>query len=495
MSGVISSIRTNFIRPCISMPLARLAFASALSLAPVACGPSAAPGVDFQISGGNIPSDAGIIDGKADAFALDAAHMMDAGRLDVNIDVLPDAKVADATNDQLGPADSQPGNQTDAIIPDALIPDAGLPDHGSDAALADVLALDSQVPEAAPLDAGKGDATPEVGQFDATGDAVIIADAGVGVDGAAGPDAPVSCPLSGNTLQVPSLSYPDIPTAIAASQAGDTVQIAAGTYNLFNATMKYCTRLVGAGRDQTLIEYQLGPDPDPFHKSMLNAGDKCIVSGVRLTLAGVPTPDDFDIYALTLEGDAKLSDSKVSATHIKGNGSPTVEDSDLDGVYIIEQTTPTIQYNTLGNIVYKDASGGVLSGNNFPTVLSYVMAGGSAPLKLRGNNFYVINDPNQPNTTGVWITGSTQPDLGTDTDPGNNVFNNQAPAGNLRFSIYNGTSLAVSARGNSFEQRTFDEMTANPDPNDAAANISTLWDVHDGSQYGMVDYRDFKLYQ
>ncbi|MFH1684491.1 MAG: hypothetical protein ABIA67_06385, partial [Candidatus Margulisiibacteriota bacterium] len=89
---------------------------------------------------------------------------------------------------------------------------------------------------------------------------------------------------------------------------------------------------------------------------------------------------------------------------------------------------------------------------------------------------------------GVLVEGSAKPDLGTNSDPGDNIFDNQSKPGEyFGFSIGNQTKNKISAQGNYYDTGTYDQMKACSKSTTPPCKIITI-----DSKTGEVNFAGFK---
>ncbi|MFH1319816.1 MAG: hypothetical protein ABII90_04075, partial [Bacteroidota bacterium] len=278
-----------------------------------------------------------------------------------------------------------------------------------------------ELSEAATKDAGVKDANAADAMPDAKPDAMPDADI---------PDATFPCPETGETLNVPS-AYPTIQEAITASSPGDTIQLAEGEYNnVFGLEMKPCTKLTGEHMYQTKI-YDDSKYPYPTGQ-MFKVPYGCHISNVTILNAGhIPSKPFVAILLEDGKGEqVRITDSTINSILVAGGANPSMVDSVLTTITVKDKATPEIKGDIIYQINYEGESGGYL-GDNSIGVLGWgglKISGNASPL-VRGNHFHVVDYEGPFYHFGVLVEGSAKPDLGTNSDPGDNIFDNQSKPG------------------------------------------------------------------
>ena len=290
-------------------------------------------------------------------------------------------------------------------------------------------------------------------------------------------------------IRVPG-DYPTIQEAIDAALPGDKVLVAAGTYEE-NITLKNGAEIIGAGADVTTITAPSG--------NIVTVGSAGLRTSIRgVTIDGQSSNDD-GIYCS--DSSPTISDVTIINTGDDGiycnNSSPTISDVTIintvtDGIDCDYYAAPTISNVTIINtggygIQCFDHSSPTISdaiisdaGNigihcyvySSPTISNVTISGAgsegircftvSSPIisncEIKFSGIYGIHcgDYSSPTIRGNIITqnrmdgiysemvgGESQPDIGTETEPGlNEIFNNG------RYDVHSEISSEIKAELN-----------------------------------------------
>jgi hypothetical protein len=295
-------------------------------------------------------------------------------------------------------------------------------------------------------------------------------------------------------LNVPG-DYPTVEEAMGVARWGDIIQLAPGTHFVeASLIMTDCTHIRG---DES------GPGTTSEIEAE-NPGESCVViigaEGSSIDNVairppwyspGIGIPDYLCSTILIDNVSMDLEAVNVAKLDIRGDAAPQIS----RGIFT-------------WLALYDDNASGELNGGS--VVQSLILRGNSHP-RVRNIRFHPAAGYGSPDRNhGVAITENANPDLGTGTDYGNNIFNNdnihpEHSCLNLvyAYSISNQTPNVISAVGNQFEQEyelggscgiyygTYQDMLAHPDPYDPASDILTIEDNHDNPAYGIVDYSGF----
>jgi hypothetical protein len=295
-------------------------------------------------------------------------------------------------------------------------------------------------------------------------------------------------------LNVPD-DYPTVEEAMRMARWGDIIQLASGTHYVeAPLIMTDCTHIRGD-------ESGLGTTSEIEAE---NPGESCVViigaEGSSIDNVairppwyspGIGIPDYLCSTILIDNVSMDLEAVNVAKLDIRGDAAPQIS----RGIFT-------------WLALYDDNASGELNGGS--VVQSLILRGNSHP-RVRNIRFHPAAGYGSPDRNhGVAITENANPDLGTGTDYGNNIFNNdnihpEHSCLNLvyAYSISNQTPNVISAVGNQFEQEyelggscgiyygTYQDMLAHPDPYDPASDILTIEDNHDNPAYGIVDYSGF----
>ncbi|MFA4843565.1 MAG: hypothetical protein WC632_01280 [Candidatus Margulisiibacteriota bacterium] len=359
--------------------------------------------------------------------------------------------------------------------------------------------LDAGIPA---QDAGKAehDVAPDIAILDTGKDTALDADI-PDVIGDNKSDAPIdapsdvqsNCPV-GKYINVPSTDHPTLPEAIIASEPGDIINVAEGTYPTYQQTLKYCVKLIGSGKGQTIINNKTNPLPPigsfVMGDYILKASDQSHISDV--TIADELSTGDPSFAALQLEaGQAFVENSRINSLLVTKSSQPIISSSELSYTWVIDNAAPTFGKNEIKKIFYMDDSGGLLTGSVFPAFVGFAISRDGSHPTLRNNIF---------NSSGVYVFHHAYPDLGTKAIPGGNKFDNQCNLSqvNLCYSISSESSEAIEAQGNYFEKKsgpevgatefsTYDEMKACSTPTTPPCNVTAV----NASTGAKVDFAGF----
>jgi serine protease len=216
-------------------------------------------------------------------------------------------------------------------------------------------------------------------------------------------------PVLGANLYVPSPSYPTIQSALAAAISGDTIYVAAGTYNE-NIDLKNGVDVLGAGADVTTI---------------IGTGTGSVVTadgvGSGTTLDGFTITGGFATYG----GGMFLSGSSLTISNCifydnratnNGGGmrlisssSPTVTNCIFDtnsagffggGIACRDNSSPDITNCTIvNNTATGNGGGGIYIHSSSPNITNNIIAGNTAP---SGGGIYTFSGTPTIDYNDVW---------------------------------------------------------------------------------------------
>lgn len=257
----------------------------------------------------------------------------------------------------------------------------------------------------------------------------------------------------------PSDPIQTITQALSQAQSGTTIQLAPGTYSTQSGEV--FPLYIPAGVTVIGNESSQG-------------------SGILIQGSGKyasPTASSQNVTIL-LEDSAELRGVTVTNPETRGTGiwiestSPTIANCTLthckrEGIFVTGSANPAISGNAfIGNSAYglavaRQASGDI-QGNTFENTGYGIGVQDSAAPLISRNSIYqnrsgvVISESATPilrqnaidqnASSGVVVTGSAAPDLGSDTDPGGNSFNS-----NGSFDVENASSATINAVGNQLQ--------------------------------------------
>lgn len=155
--------------------------------------------------------------------------------------------------------------------------------------------------------------------------------------------APSAAPVKAATIRNVPGTYATLQAAIDASAAGDTIQIAAGTY-VGHATVDKSLSIEGAGADVTTLDGNF--DGSPIISADLADGEFLLVRGLQFYRGNAWIDDIGGALRLTGAGSATISENTFYANH-----------ADLGGaIYSTLSGTVSIEFNTF------TSNGGVTGG-------------------------------------------------------------------------------------------------------------------------------------
>ncbi|MEO8379317.1 MAG: IPTL-CTERM sorting domain-containing protein [Acidobacteriota bacterium] len=190
-------------------------------------------------------------------------------------------------------------------------------------------------------------------------------------------------------------AYSSITAALAASSAGDTVQVAAGTYDqsreTFPLALKDGVAIVGAGRDTTTI---LTPDGVPaFVNDATPLGPTTRLQGFTLTQGAGDTGQNLMQFFL---GDATMT-PQIAANRFAGNM------DELDGAIIIAaQNAGGVFDGTISGNEFRGFGGSLFSGSAMSTAeVSVSFPGGVAMGKIPETSADAASRAHRPQTNVI----------------------------------------------------------------------------------------------
>jgi serine protease len=207
-----------------------------------------------------------------------------------------------------------------------------------------------------------------------------------------------SVPVHGADLYVPSVSYPTIQSALAVAGSGDTIHVAAGTYNE-DITLVDGVSVLGAGADVTTIDGS-GTAPVVTADSISSG---TIFSGFTLTNGDA-----------SVGGGIYISDSSLTVTNcvITGNSA----DNDGGGMYILNDSSPVVT-----NCIFEGNTAGTFGGG--------ICCWGFSASPILTNNTIIGNTSNGSSAWGeggggIYAESSSSPNI-----VNNIIYDNHAPSG------------------------------------------------------------------
>jgi parallel beta-helix repeat protein len=252
-----------------------------------------------------------------------------------------------------------------------------------------------------------------------------------------------------------------VTAALQRAKAGNTVKLAPGTYNrqsgeTFPLVLPEGVILAGeeGNRGQTVIINGGGVKISPTFAGQNMAiwtGRSTQVRGVTVTNTNVRGTGIWVESNNPLIENCTFTQNNREGVFVTGTGDPRVANNSFianggNGISIANNAKGQIENNLFQNTGF----GLAVSENGAPTVVrnqivqnvdGLYLNDGARPI-LRNN---LIADSQRD---GLVATGSARPDLGTQANPGGNIFRN-----NRQFDINNGTIASLIAFGNTLDLR------------------------------------------
>jgi parallel beta-helix repeat protein len=233
-------------------------------------------------------------------------------------------------------------------------------------------------------------------------------------------------PAQGATYNVPSPSYPTINSALAVATAGDTIYVAAGTYNE-DITLVNGVDVLGAGADVTTIDGT---------NHVVSAGSSV---GSGTVLDGFTITGGFHNYG----GGMHIDGSSLTVSNCIFFENEA--DNRGGGMYIINGASPVVANCIFANNTANNFTGGGIyaDASSSPTIINNTIVGNTAP---NGGGIYSDNSSSTTITNNI-IVGNTANTSGggiyaAGTPPTinyNDVFGNTAPTGADYYGCSGGT--------------------------------------------------------
>jgi parallel beta-helix repeat protein len=236
-------------------------------------------------------------------------------------------------------------------------------------------------------------------------------------------------PVQGADLYVPSVSYPTINSALAVATAGDTIYVAAGTYNE-DITLENGVDVLGAGANVTTIN---------------GTGTKSVVSAGNVILAGTV----FDGFTITGGGNTNygggmyINGSSLTVSNCIFTGNHA--NNRGGGMCIINGASPVVANCVFANNTANSLTGGGIytDASSSPSIINNTIVSNTAP---NGGGIYSDNSSSTTITNNI-IVGNTANTSGggiyaAGTPPTinyNDVFGNTAPTGADYYGCSGGT--------------------------------------------------------
>ena len=258
-----------------------------------------------------------------------------------------------------------------------------------------------------------------------------------------------NCPVPGNGTQ--ASPFCSIQSGINAASSGDTVQVAAGTYNE-NISMKSAVVIQGAGQGVSIID---------------GGGSGSVVTAIGIDSAA--TLDGFTITNGAASFGAGMHNESSSATVTNCTFSGNTADYG-GGMYNVNASSPTVTNCTFTENLASGTGGGMFNTSVSSPIVTNSILWGDSPDEIFNNN-----DPNStPSITYSDIQGSY---TGTGNINANPLFADGAN-GDLHLQP---TSPCIDTGTSSGAPAT--DLEGNPRPQDAGYDIGAYEGAYESFSY------------
>jgi hypothetical protein len=270
--------------------------------------------------------------------------------------------------------------------------------------------------------------------------------------------------IEGNTIKVPE-DYATIAEAVEAAEDGNIILLAKGSFPVVkDLKIKKNIQIIGSGTETTLT----GPQESSLYILFYIEETNVIITNLKIN-----APKAVVFYFYNSKSIIKNVEIEESTVGISAGGSSIVKA--LENKISAEETIKS------GDNAIVFAKKNALKGNGIYRNVSIASDGS---LYARGN----IIEAGENCAELITAEKNAKVDLGSEN--GRNTFILKNINGYL---INNKTSKNISAQGNYWSKYIYKEMQAYPDPFAESANITKIYDRHDNSAYGVVDYKNFKV--